>query len=285
MRINKLSSDDLDLYYDQTGDDTHYTIICLHGLASNATRWHEFLGNSKLSKHGQMLALDLRGHGRSMTHKAYSRSDWCNDLDNLITRINMPCILIGHSLGAQIALEYARLHGEKLDGIVLIDPVFPQALTGVLRKVAKLRLVIRFIVRILRLIKWFGIYRRQYPARDLYALDRQTREFLKNNPDKGIADLYMSPLADLKFMPLTNYLQDLIEVTRPLTALDRINIPTLVLLSQGASTSNVEINRKILSNITDCDIKAIASDHWLLTEKPIEAREAIDAWCSQHLKY
>lgn len=231
-----------------------------------------------------MLALDLRGHGRSMTHRAYTRADWCDDLDSIVHNISEPCILIGHSMGAQIALDYATRHSNKLSGMVLIDPVFPQALTGTLRKVASTRLLLRLLVGLLRLCKLTGLYKRKYPARDLQVLDKQTREFLNNNPDKNIANLYMNPFTDLEFMPLTNYLQDLIEVTRPLPSLETVDVPTLVLLSQGASTSDVELNKNILSNISDCKIQSISADHWLLTERPIEARDSIDAWCMQHLK-
>lgn len=279
---NGFLSDDLQLYYDAAGTGQDMLIICLHGLASNATRWHEFLGQTKLSQSYKLIAPDLRGHGRSMTRREYRRSDWCRDLDNLINAHNLPCIVIGHSLGAQIALEYANQHRDGLAGLILIDPIFPQALTGTLRTVARTRLLIRLFVKILRFLYHLGFYKRRYPARSLYELDRRTREFLKNNPDKSIAELYMNPFADLKYMPLANYLQDLIEVTRPLEPLDQMSTPTLVLLSQGASTSNVEVNRRLLSNIRDCEITPIEADHWLLTEKPVEARQAIEDWCLKH---
>ncbi len=279
---NHTKSSDLDIYYDVIGTPSNHCIICLHGLASNATRWHEFMTHTKLQNDSRILALDLRGHGRSMTRKTYHRTQWCADLDILVQELGTPCTIIGHSLGAQIALEYAVHHPESLAGLVLIDPIFPQALTGTLKKVARYRFLLRLALWLLRILQLTGIHKRQFPKRSLLELDRKTREFLAKNPDKGIAELYMDPFADLKYMPLVNYLQDLVEVTRALPALDKISIPTLVLLSQGASTSNVEINRKILGTLADCEIHPIPADHWLLTEKPVEAREAIESWFEKH---
>lgn len=277
-----IMSGNLIVHYDLVESNATHSIICLHGLASNATRWHEFMSHTRLKENSQIIAPDLRGHGRSMTHRGYQRRDWCSDLDNLINKLATPCTLIGHSLGAQVALDYAVQHPARLTGLVLIDPVFPQALTGTLRKVARFRLLLRLGIALLRMIQLTGIYKRNFPKRSLLELDRKTREFLQNNPDKGIAELYMDPFADLKYMPLVNYLQDLVEVTRPLPPLDAISIPTLVLLSQGASTSNVSINKEILGTLQDCEIHPIDADHWLLTEKPLEAREAIENWFDTH---
>ena len=93
----------------------------------------------------------------------------------------------------------------------------------------------------------------------------------------------MNPFADLRYMPIANYLKDLVEVSRKLPSLADIDVPVLVLLSSGASTSNVETNREILSQIPDLEIKTIHADHWLLTEKPVEARTIIEAWCKERL--
>jgi len=258
-------------------------IIFLHGLASNATRWDELMSNLSIRDKCFLLAMDLRGHGQSMTYKKYKRQDWCDDVHKLMDELKRPTILVGHSMGAQIALDYATQQQEHINGLILIDPVFTQALTGTLKKVAHLRWLVYGIAAILRIFKRLGIPKRDYPYRDLQKLDIETRTFLKNNPDKDIADLYMNPFVDLEFIPLANYLQDLFEVTRKLPALGNIQIPVLVLLSSGASTSNVETNREILNEIPELEIKTIHADHWLLTEKPAEARDVIEQWCKQQL--
>jgi len=260
------------------------SIIFLHGLASNASRWRELISSFSLKNKSYLLAMDLRGHGYSMSYQHYRRSDWCDDVRTLVEELNKPTILVGHSMGAQIALDYATQNPTQLRGLLLIDPVFRQALTGILRKVAHFRWLFNAAAFTLGAFNRMGIHKRRYPYRDLQKLDQQTRTFLAENPDKDIAELYMSPFVDLEFMPVANYLKDLVEVSRKLPPLEHIDVPVLVLLSSGASTSNVEINREILSEIPNLEIKTIHADHWLLTEKPEEARSIIETWCKQKLE-
>jgi esterase len=272
------------VYYVKRALKPKAALVCLHGLASNASRWYEYLHNSQLQNRCHLLAMDLRGHGRALTYQRYTRTDWCTDLGQVLQEFDLPGFIIGHSMGAQIALEYANQHPTQLAGLILIDPVFPQALTGMLRKVARYRILVHAGTGLLRLLSKLGLHKHKYPYRDLHQLDLDTRAFLATNPDKGIADLYMNPFADLKYIPLLNYLQDLYEVTRPLPPLSAIHTPILVLLSAGASTSHVETNREILSVLPNCEIRNTDADHWLLTEKPVEAREVMDGWIQERLK-
>lgn len=265
-------------------DSAQYNVILLHGLASNATRWHEFMQHTELKNHADLYAMNLRGHGKSLTFRYYRRQDWCNDIQSLSEKTNKNSILIGHSMGAQIALDYASQHADRLLGLVLIDPVFPQALSGSLAKIARFRWLFFIATKLVRLFTRLGIHQRHYPYRSLKKLDEDTRAYLAANPDQSIASLYMNPLADLKYIPLANYLQDLYETTRRLPPLDSIATPVLVLLSSGASTSKVERNRQILAQLKQLTIETIDADHWLLTEKPIEARVAIDNWCLNRIQ-
>ncbi|MBI3561924.1 MAG: alpha/beta hydrolase [Gammaproteobacteria bacterium] len=259
-------------------------MVCLHGLASNATRFHEWMSQSRLRGHCALAALDLRGHGRSLTYRSFSRAHWCGDLHALLNQEQRHAVIIGHSMGAQVALEYACLAGHRARGLLLIDPVFPQALSGVLRRVARWRGLLRAVIALFRAAYRLGWPKRAYVYRDLYALDQQTRAFLAAHPDQDIASLYMNPFSDLEFIPWVNYLQDLYEVTRPLPALSAIQVPVLVLLSKGASTSDSAHNQRILSTLAHGEIQVIDADHWLLTEKPAEAQRVIDAWCAQLLQ-
>ena len=281
---NSITRDGVRIVYQRLGNRSSACgITMLHGLASNATRWHELMTHSVMREYCEFVALDQRGHGRSNTFEPYSRADWCADLQAIIEKEKLHSILIGHSLGAQVALDYASEYKSGIVGLVLIDPVFPQALSGTLKVVAHWRRLLKFLIRLLRFFTRFGLHKRHYVYRDLYQLDLETRAYLEAHPHEKISSLYMDPFADLKFMPLVNYLQDVYEVTRPLADFAQINVPVLVLLSKGASTSDVAKNHEILKAINRCVIQVIDADHWLLTEKPVESRQAIDAWCQRLL--
>jgi alpha-beta hydrolase superfamily lysophospholipase len=78
-----------------------------------------------------VLAIDLRGHGRSPGKRAWVErfDDYLNDADALVAeaaRGNTPLFLMGHSMGGAIAALYAieRLpaSGHTLAGLVLSSP-------------------------------------------------------------------------------------------------------------------------------------------------------------------
>jgi len=259
----------------------HPCLIMLHGLASNLTRWSEFVGNTSLKEDWDLLRLDLRGHGTSMYRGRIGRQYWCNDLLTILDQEELSqVVLLGHSLGAQIAMQFYVTHPQRVQGLILIDPVFPQAMHGLLSYVKKFQSIVWVLIRLYWMLNFFGLHRRQLPLRDLRELDEKTREILTTNKDADLAQLYMSPLEDLKFIPTANYLQDLYDVVQPLPPLRDIDVPVLVLLSAGASVSRVESTREIINQFPRGETVPIDADHWLLTEKPEETRQIIERWCN-----
>lgn len=102
-------------------------MIMVHGLAASLHDWDFLL--PELSKAGYAgYALDLLGHGESP--KPDSRSyqmEWLNrHFENWLASLNLgePAILIGHSLGGYLVLEYARRFPDRTRGLVLVDPFY-----------------------------------------------------------------------------------------------------------------------------------------------------------------
>lgn len=256
-------------------------ITLIHGLASNCTRFSEFIEYTKLKQSWDLLRVDLRGHGESMCRGEYSRKTWIDDLNWVMqTERYQQSVFMGHSLGAQVGITYADMFPERTRGLILIDPVFPENLHGRLSHAKKYRLVLSTLRRLLRALNKVGLKRWQIPKRDLRALDESTRETLAQFPELTIADLYTNPFADFKYIPLANYLQDINEVIQPLPALETINVPVLVLLSGGASISSFDETKKIIDRFPQAEIEVVEADHWLLTEKPEETRNIIEQWCA-----
>lgn len=255
-------------------------ITLIHGLASNCTRFSEFIEFTKLKESWDLLRIDLCGHGESMCRDHYSRESWIRDLNQVMaTERYQQSVFMGHSLGAQIAIAYANEHPERTRGLILIDPVFPENLHGRLSQAKRYRYFLGFIRLILRGLNKIGFKRWRIPKRDLRALDEATRETLAKNPELTISDLYTNPFADFKYIPLANYLQDINEVVKPLPPLEVIKVPVLVLLSGGASISSFDETKKIIERFPDACIEVVEADHWLLTEKPEETRNIIEKWC------
>ncbi|OOG23618.1 alpha/beta hydrolase [Thioalkalivibrio denitrificans] len=255
-------------------------LVLVHGLASNSTRFSEFAATTRLRGRWTLLRPDLRGHGGSMHRGSLTRERWCADLVAILDAEGLKrAVFLGHSLGAQVVMELAVAHPGRVQGLILIDPVFPEALGGVMGRVRRFAFLNRIAIVVTRALETLGVGRRQFPYRDLHALDVRTRAALRDNPADDISRLYMKPRADLRFLPLTNYLQDLREVVRPVPDPARIGTPVLVLRSGGATVSDQDRMRDWIARFPHGQQVTIDADHWLLTEHPRAAREAIDDWC------
>src|SRR5262249_49884467 len=114
-------------------------VLLLHGLASNRTRWTEFARTTTLTRARDVLRVDLRGHGESIGRGSLTLERWSDDLATLLdARKTAHAIVIGHSLGAQVALRFAARHPRHCSAIGLIDPVFRDALSPKWRLIATL---------------------------------------------------------------------------------------------------------------------------------------------------
>jgi esterase len=277
------TADGARLYYRLTGRGAGGTVLLmLHGLASNSTRWRELAKQLRLEQSWDLLRPDLRGHGRSMFRGRIGHDVWTEDLHAILEHHGYrQTVILGHSLGAQLALFFASRYPALCAGLVLIDPVFPDCLQGNLATVARLRQWLPPAVRVVWGLNALGLRRRHFPELDLYQLDRTMRELLATDSRVDIASRYARPSSDLKYLPLANYLQDLYEVTRPLPAPASIRAPLLVLLSQGVKLSDLEANRQRIAEFPRAETVVIDADHWMLTERPQQAREAIEAWCNR----
>lgn len=100
------------------GDPRTADIVFLHGLPWNGDAWR---GVSERVK-GTTCRVDLPGLGRSQI--AADDVAW---LDALLEGRTQPVVLVGHSLGARLAVRYAAQHREKVKALVLAAPAFLQA--------------------------------------------------------------------------------------------------------------------------------------------------------------
>jgi pimeloyl-ACP methyl ester carboxylesterase len=73
-------------------------------------------------KGARAAALDLSGHGDSAWTDAYTTESWIADIDRAAERLGWERFtLCGHSLGARLALEYAKARRERLDKVIAVD--------------------------------------------------------------------------------------------------------------------------------------------------------------------
>ena len=260
-------------------DRGHIPLLLIHGAASNMTRWSEFVERTALTAKHDIIRFDLRGHGRSLCRGRVGLEIWCDDIAAVLHQEDhQRAILVGHCLGANVAMMFAARYPHQAHGVVLVEPMLHQALIGTLRRLSRLVMPVKALIAIVLLLNRLGIYRRHLAALDLYELDKTFRARLSEpGGDQALVRRYASPWQDLKTMPSAIFLQDLLEVIRPLP-LDVIRGPFLALLSTGHTFVDPAITTAVLSGLAQGEIHTLDAKHWIPTEQPQAMRELIEAW-------
>ena len=96
-------------------------VLCVHGLTANCRCWD--LIASSLVPENNILAMDLRGRGLSdKPASGYSLQYHIQDIFCVLDNIRQEkIVLMGHSLGAFIALAFAANYPERTEKIILMD--------------------------------------------------------------------------------------------------------------------------------------------------------------------
>ncbi len=258
-------------------------LVLLHGMASNRTRWSEFIERTTLKRDWDILNLDLRGHGDSMIRGRIGMDIWVEDMAHLLDAEHYErAVLIGHSLGAHLALRFAERHPRRVSGMVLIDPVFKQALRGKRRWQVRLWPLVSLVAATVRFANALGFYRRHLPRRDMRALDERVRaELLASGNAEEFVRQYSSGWADIKFFPVASYVQELSDMMRPLPHPATIAAPMLVLLSKGVTYTDPAATERLLDESPNAERVTLDAYHWPLTETPDQVRKAIEQWIAK----
>jgi len=256
-------------------------VVLLHGLASNHTRWSEFVEHSPLAATHDLLTPDLRGHGSAATVSDHGDLErWVDDLADLLDKAgHQRAVIVGHSLGAQVAMHFAAKHPDRTTSLFLIDPVLRTALLPKNHWVLTASPLFAAAAATIRFANRLGIYRRHIEPLDLRELDRAARIALQS-PENTEAFIkhYSSTRADLKHIHTAQYLQDIVELLRPPPEFARLSCPVRVLLSTGATFAGESETRRDYSALANATFATIDCHHWPVTERPDEVRLAIETW-------
>lgn len=96
-------------------------VVLLHGVASNSRIWISTAPH--LADDFAVYALDQRGHGES------EKPDTGYDFDTIVAdlaefvdvlELEQP-VIVGHSWGGNVALQYAATHPDRASGLIMVD--------------------------------------------------------------------------------------------------------------------------------------------------------------------
>lgn len=115
-----VSADGVPIHFDVLGAGDP-ALVFIHGWSRSRMDWVEQM--TAFSKNHRVVSIDLAGHGES----GGERDDWSipafsQDVIAVIQKLNLQKVfLIGHSLGAPVAVEAARRLPDRIVGIVPVD--------------------------------------------------------------------------------------------------------------------------------------------------------------------
>jgi pimeloyl-ACP methyl ester carboxylesterase len=110
------------VFWREVGNRQNPVLIFLHGSWQDGSQWEQTI--EPLSRDFHCFALDLLGYGNSTALKPPTSIEIEVDcLEEFVSALKLsPVYLIGHSLGAWIAMSYALRYPDRVRGVVTISP-------------------------------------------------------------------------------------------------------------------------------------------------------------------
>lgn len=117
------------MFIDLNGVRHHYVskgegppVILVHALGGSLHSWYGVMETLSINHH--VVALDLRGHGRSAGSGTFSVATWAKDVAALVNALELPPVtLVGHSIGSVVAQHLAITRAEAVDQLVLVGGI------------------------------------------------------------------------------------------------------------------------------------------------------------------
>ncbi|WP_088188235.1 alpha/beta hydrolase [Desulfosporosinus sp. FKA] len=108
----------INIFYESTGGD-FLPLVVIHGAGGSSQSWSKQI--SGLQEQGNLIALDLPGHGKSggsLLADIPSMADFLNDFVQTLGIEKF--FLAGHSMGGAIAQEFTLRYPRKVTGLILL---------------------------------------------------------------------------------------------------------------------------------------------------------------------
>lgn len=114
----------LTVHYQQRGEGPD--VVFIHGLTGNLAIWHLTVVPWVCDRY-RCLTYDLRGHGYTdVPPSGYTCAQFATDLIELLDALQIETAdVVGHSLGADIALYCAFLYPDRIRRVVLLEALVP----------------------------------------------------------------------------------------------------------------------------------------------------------------
>lgn len=118
-----ININNVDVYYELTGEKNWPYVVLIHGFGGNTSSWR----NNVSTFHSlgyQTLAIDLPPFGYSQKSRYYNinQDNQAELVNKLLTKLDISkASFVGHSYGGGVALYFANKYPDKVEKIILVD--------------------------------------------------------------------------------------------------------------------------------------------------------------------
>ena len=111
------------LYSESSDGNRSHALIFIHGVGIQSDVWQPQI--EYFSKTYRVIVYDLLGHGESPVQKKTTLDDYVKQLYLLSKKLHLSSFsLIGHSMGAMIAVAFALKYPNEIKSLVAMNMVF-----------------------------------------------------------------------------------------------------------------------------------------------------------------
>ncbi|ANZ76072.1 BA75_02333T0 [Komagataella pastoris] len=255
-------------------------IIFLHGLLGNK------LNNRATGKHlsrtlnKDVYCLDLRNHGASPHNPNHDYQSMAQDVECFIrdNHVKQP-IIIGHSMGAKVAMSLALRNAKTCSMLISVDNV-PTPNTGN-----------DVTVEILKFEKYLNVLREAFtdPKVSLKSVDsrlqlvepsKKVRTFLMSNikKDYGSGEVYCR-------IPIDILYRNIYKIFDFPYQRDVFNGPSLFIRGTESHFVHDTDEEAIQARFPQYRIENIKAGHWIISENPQKFNETVKRFIWENEKY
>ena len=232
MEEKFLRIDENDIRYLESGSSKK-TLVLIHGLGASAERWDKVI--PLFSKHFRVIIPDLIGFGYSDKPLAdYTLDFFSSFLEKFFAAANIQNpIVIGSSLGGQIAAEYTAEHPQNVEKLILVSP------SGVMKKSTPA--LDAYIMA--------ALYPNEQNAKNAFELMESSGKDIDDKIVNGFIERMKLPNAKLAFMSTLLGLKNAKVIT---TKLQTMITPTLIIWGSDDPVIPIQHADEFVASIKDC---------------------------------
>jgi 3-oxoadipate enol-lactonase len=254
---------DTTIYYESCGHGP--ALLFVHGMCGHADVWADQA--DRFSDRYTCVRYDRRGHSRSGRGDApISTSQHADDVAALIRALDLePCLVVGSSSGAAIAVDVALRYDHLLRGAVFSEPPLFSL------DAAAAQAAMRDLGPIVEAATTSGDRRGfvdaffSFMCPGLWStIDEDRKDRYRSNAEIGLTDLHAPPL----------------EIT--VADLSAVTIPTLVIGGTTSHPSLRSVARKLAAALPDARLVELADcGHVTYAEQPDQFAHAVSAFAAE----